>query len=158
MNEMRKLMEAVEHVSVEYRDPDGDFQIYYAFPRGYWAVGKNDAAQDISGESFDDLDDAIEHAEICMSIADDDGQPSEYEEWQDFQGGDDWDHGQYDESVKEEISAEWGRSIGDKLYHREGFEDAKNGVYNPGAYAKGPARDAYRAGKEDWVSSKAQER
>jgi hypothetical protein len=27
----------------------------------------------------------------------DDGQPSEYEEWQDFMGGDDWDHGQYDE-------------------------------------------------------------
>ena len=26
----------------------------------------------------------------------DDGQPSEYEEWQDFMGGDDWDHGQYD--------------------------------------------------------------
>ena len=27
----------------------------------------------------------------------DDGQPSEYEEWQDFMGGDDWDHGQYDD-------------------------------------------------------------
>lgn len=27
----------------------------------------------------------------------DDGQPSEYEEWQDYMGGDDWDHGQYDE-------------------------------------------------------------
>ena len=27
----------------------------------------------------------------------DDGQPSEYDEWQDFMGGDDWDHGQYDE-------------------------------------------------------------
>lgn len=26
----------------------------------------------------------------------DDGQPSEYDEWQDFMGGDDWDHGQYD--------------------------------------------------------------
>lgn len=26
-----------------------------------------------------------------------DGQPSEYDEWQDFYGGDDWDHGQYDE-------------------------------------------------------------
>ena len=26
----------------------------------------------------------------------DDGQPTEYEEWQDFYGGDDWDHGQYD--------------------------------------------------------------
>jgi len=25
----------------------------------------------------------------------DDGQPSEYDEWRDFMGGDDWDHGQY---------------------------------------------------------------
>jgi hypothetical protein len=27
----------------------------------------------------------------------DDGQPDEYTECQDFMGGDDWDHGQYDE-------------------------------------------------------------
>ena len=27
----------------------------------------------------------------------DDGQPSEYEEWQDYMGGDDWDHGQFDD-------------------------------------------------------------
>lgn len=27
----------------------------------------------------------------------DDGQPTEYEEWQDLYGGDDWDHGQYDD-------------------------------------------------------------
>lgn len=27
----------------------------------------------------------------------DDGQPTEYEEWQDVYGGDDWDHGQFDE-------------------------------------------------------------
>ena len=27
----------------------------------------------------------------------DDGQPSEYEEWQDLYGGDDWDQGQYDD-------------------------------------------------------------
>ena len=25
-----------------------------------------------------------------------DGPPSEYDEWQDYMGGDDWDHGQYD--------------------------------------------------------------
>jgi hypothetical protein len=28
----------------------------------------------------------------------DDGQPSEYQEWQDYMGGDDWDQGQYDEA------------------------------------------------------------
>lgn len=27
----------------------------------------------------------------------DEGQPDEYTEWQDVYGGDDWDHGQYDE-------------------------------------------------------------
>ena len=29
-------------------------------------------------------------------IMEDDGQPSEYDEWQDYMGGDDWDHGQYE--------------------------------------------------------------
>ena len=27
----------------------------------------------------------------------DDGQPTEYEEWQDYMGGDDWDFGEYDQ-------------------------------------------------------------
>jgi len=31
----------------------------------------------------------------------DDGQPSEYDEWQDYMGGDDWDHGQYDHAEYE---------------------------------------------------------
>ena len=72
--EMRKLLEAAEQLNeayIEYRDPEGRFQVIYDFPRGYWAVGKNDYVQDISGESFDDLDDAIEHAEICLGISDD---------------------------------------------------------------------------------------
>ena len=30
-------------------------------------------------------------------IEEDDGQPSEYEEWQDYMGGDDWDYGQCDD-------------------------------------------------------------
>ena len=99
-------MEAVriDEESIEYRDPDGEFQVIYSFPRGYVAVGKNDNKADVSGESFDHLEDAIEHAEICLSIRDDaeydDGQPSDYEEMQDYMGGDDWDHGQYDESVE----------------------------------------------------------
>ena len=66
---MRKLMEAVEQLDeefVEYRDPDGQFMIIYAAPRGYIAVAKNDAPVDISGESFDNLDDAIEHAELSL--------------------------------------------------------------------------------------------
>jgi len=31
-----------------------------------------------------------------LDLHEDDGQPSEYDEWQDYMGGDDWDHGQYD--------------------------------------------------------------
>lgn len=78
MNEMRKLMESVGRLNeeyVEYRDPDGEFMVIYSFPRGYVAVSKNDSAADISGESFDNLDDAIEHAEISLSFGDgsDDG-------------------------------------------------------------------------------------
>jgi hypothetical protein len=29
-------------------------------------------------------------------VEDNDGQPDEYTEWQDYMGGDDWDHGQFD--------------------------------------------------------------
>jgi len=32
----------------------------------------------------------------CENRDCDDGQPDEYTEWQDYMGGDDWDHGQYD--------------------------------------------------------------
>ena len=38
-----------------------------------------------------DFDDDVDDVEC-----EDDGQPSEYTEWQDYMGGDDWDHGQYD--------------------------------------------------------------
>lgn len=38
-------------------------------------------------DEFDDFDDFED---------DYDGQPDEYTEWQDLYGGDDWDHGQYD--------------------------------------------------------------
>ena len=38
----------------------------------------------------------LEAANEELAEIEDDGQPSEYEEWQDFYDGDDWDHGQYD--------------------------------------------------------------
>jgi hypothetical protein len=38
----------------------------------------------------------IEIVDECEDECEDDGQPTEYEEWQDFNGGDDWDQGQYD--------------------------------------------------------------
>ena len=37
----------------------------------------------------------------------DDGQPTEYEEWQDVYGGDDWDHGQYDEQENSYAKDAW---------------------------------------------------
>ena len=45
-------------------------------------------------EDYHDLD-ADEYEEKYLEL-EDDGQPTEYEEWQDLNGGDDWDHGQYD--------------------------------------------------------------
>lgn len=55
------------------------------------------------GFSPEDIADGIERVMAGLGRAasgddfDDEGQPSEYEEWQDLDGGDDWDHGQYDE-------------------------------------------------------------
>jgi len=47
----------------------------------------------MDSEQMEYIDDTDEMEEI---EPEDDGQPTEYEEWQDFYGGDDWDHGQYD--------------------------------------------------------------
>ena len=46
------------------------------------------------------MDEADFGPEIDIEVVDedayDDGQPSEYDEWQDYMGGDDWDQGQYE--------------------------------------------------------------
>ena len=49
-------------------------------------------------EEYNEYFDATEppYGWDCIE-GDDDGQPDEYTEWQDLYGGDDWDHGQYDE-------------------------------------------------------------
>ncbi len=39
----------------------------------------------------------VPHPESGDDGYEDDGQPSTYEEYQDLYGGDDWDHGQYDD-------------------------------------------------------------
>lgn len=46
----------------------------------------------------DEAGNVIEHYDASEEDYDgeDDGQPTEYEEWQDYMGGDDWDHGQYE--------------------------------------------------------------
>ena len=43
----------------------------------------------VDGVVVEDVDDDDDY--------EDDGQPDEYTEWQDYMGGDDWDHGQYDD-------------------------------------------------------------
>ena len=57
-------------------------------------------------EFHDYLDEmAEEHVHVAERLHDrdedeieeDDGQPSEYDEWQDYMGGDDWEQGQYDD-------------------------------------------------------------
>lgn len=45
----------------------------------------------------DDEEDLRLAEDECDIDYEDDGQPTEYEEWQDFMGGDDSDHGQYDD-------------------------------------------------------------
>lgn len=44
--------------------------------------------------------------ECKLDLDDYDGQPDEYTEWQDYYGGDDWDHGQYDGDC-EPLWGEW---------------------------------------------------
>lgn len=55
--------------------------------------------QDVAEEYFGDENLEIELADDDLDdvVSENDGQPSEYTEWQDYMGGDDWDHGQYDE-------------------------------------------------------------
>jgi len=54
----------------------------------------DEAAYEFAMEEAADLADADEVDYDC--VFEDDGQPDEYTEWQDYMGGDDWDHGQYD--------------------------------------------------------------
>ena len=51
----------------------------------------------VAEESHPEHNDGANGYDDDDDIEEDDGQPSEYDEWQDFMGGDDWDHGQYDD-------------------------------------------------------------
>ena len=63
---------------------------------GYPGDGVDDTGDDPTDPEHDEVGDADTDYDIEFDD-EDDGQPSEYEEWQDFMGGDDWDHGQCDE-------------------------------------------------------------
>ena len=85
---------AIEDVRRKENEP---FQL--TAPDGY--VGAEESLGDL--DTNDSIVIEIEDSrDLYEEIADnelyeDDGQPTEYEEWQDVYGGDDWDHGQYDE-------------------------------------------------------------
>ena len=53
------------------------------------------AIPSLSEESYSEYEDD-EHGDYRFESDEYDGQPDEYTEWQDVNGGDDWDHGQYD--------------------------------------------------------------
>ena len=72
-------------MSLQPRDSDN---LDFAAEREYLAEQDYNEMAD----AFDDMDGDYDYPE-----SDYDGQPDEYTEWQDYYGGDDWDHGQYDE-------------------------------------------------------------
>jgi hypothetical protein len=61
----------------------------------------------------------LSDVELHDSDYDHDGQPTEYEEWQDYMGGDDWDHGQFDEAEYQGKNVELGKPKrgGDKKFY-----------------------------------------
>ena len=68
-------------------------------PDGYDSDEPDSGCDLDTNEFIDDSRDweELESDDGHLELYEDDGQPTEYEEWQDVYGGDDWDHGQYDE-------------------------------------------------------------
>jgi len=67
---MGESFDPATHVSVEHRDPESRFIIVHAPPAGYWAVGQGAYAKQVDATGFDNFDDALEHAELCLSSMD----------------------------------------------------------------------------------------
>lgn len=70
------------------------------FDRQTDANANEDQHCDACGGELVTIQDEYSDAVVCPACECEDeydGQPSEYDEWQDYMGGDDWDHGQYDE-------------------------------------------------------------
>ena len=68
------------------------------------SVNFTDKNGEICWAEFSSAQEAVDYCGIDNIVEwehydeyEDDGQPDEYTEWQDYMGGDDWDHGQYDE-------------------------------------------------------------
>ena len=109
LNEMVEAMGDLDNGSFELTAPDG----YESDePDSLGDLETNDSINiDDSRDLFEELEDEMaavndyalyenenrEDAAAEDFYYEDDGQPTEYDEWQDVYGGDDWDHGQYDE-------------------------------------------------------------
>ena len=79
----------------ELESDDGHRELYEEEEFQLSAPADYDGGEDSLGEleTNEFMYDEIEDNELYEDY---DGQPSEYDEWQDVYGGDDWDHGQYD--------------------------------------------------------------
>ena len=97
INEMVEAMGELHDGSFELTAPD-DYESDE--PDSLGDLDTNDSIEiniEDSRDLFEELEDEDdEHGEYRFESDAYDGQPTEYEEWQDVYGGDDWDHGQYD--------------------------------------------------------------
>ena len=90
-NELTEAEQLLNIYSDDYKDKFG-FR-----PRGL--TPEQQASVEWLKDALDGLGDFNEDGDLPVDgnyDEEDDGQPSEYDEWQDFYGGDDWDQGQYD--------------------------------------------------------------
>ena len=90
---MDQMLDGEYGPEIEIEIEDEGFNL--TAPDGY----ENDESDSLGEQTTNDSMEAYagEDAIADDFYFEDDGQPTEYEEWQDFDGGDDWDHGQYDE-------------------------------------------------------------
>ena len=86
---MDRLQEAMES-NLHLEDPDTVEEMILNVSK-FWEVLSEEDQDYIHGARF-----ALE--ERSSWNLDDTYEPSSYEEYQDLHGGDDWDHGQYDDS------------------------------------------------------------
>ena len=91
-NELTEAEQLLNNYSDDYKDKFG-FR-----PRGL--TPEQVASVEWLKDAIDGLSDFNEDGDLPVDgnyDEEDDGQPSEYEEYQDFYGGDEWDQGQYDD-------------------------------------------------------------
>jgi len=97
-NELTEAEQLLNNYSDDYKDKFG-FRPRGMTPEQLASVEWLKDAIDGLGDFNEDGGLPEESWRDCDEADFDDGQPSEYEEYQDFYGGDDWDQGQYDDGM-----------------------------------------------------------